>query len=1238
MAPPARHISQEEWNTHEREIRDLYHKLPLLNDKGEPCVVQVMEDQHEFSASAAQYETKFREWGLTKNLKKREWEQLISQYDELREQEIEARIMIWGSVVGERKLKRARRLYASQPHNGIFEGNAIPPTRQAFVELRDNTGSWSRYSGSGSAARSIALTQSLDHQNIDAQDDSIASSLDESRPIQISSETGEQQRNSPTALVPWQGAGSPTLSHEVQTYPGFSSPMSDSFLQLSRQIVQNQDHSQWNGQYFNNDDFPNSWYFQPEASFLDAGIQDASLDQRNLEFVEISAHGSSSLGLGLGTRPKVFATVLLQHAKQLLQNNVAIFEDTGLPDVEDIVDSLESLLPGRIDLETMSSESGTIERNANFGLGFKVLLYSIINGFAGLRNIPRGAILKLIRENHEMQTHLFKFLNSSPSSVAKPLADNLFRAAVESCDRQAVTTIMSITGRNPDTVIDPNEIACEFHGRQYTPVELAAKFRNFEIVQVLLAAKADPNKTYGENDESECGALELAVRKWGDYEPVDLKLVELLLDWGAEISIDLVEATVRWGHRDKELLQELLSRIAPSCHDGYLKHKYLLQDITKYLENSVTTAIIKRFFADCEETNCNKCASNYPIPLKDILTQAASRGNLDLVNFLLQYTKATQLALAAAVRSGNSQLIDILLDKGASVTGQGGFLHRVDTGTDDPIVDRPTTPLAEAIRAQDQSRIQDFEDRGAFACMTQIDHFDAAAYAAVESGDITRLKRILELAPAYCQGRLTTALNMAIYNDHTDVALALLEAGADVNNDAAYQGYPLSSALKLQNKRVVDVILECDLIANQYSYLEHAGLWGNVEIIEDLILMGADINAGREMTALGAAVKSRNEPLVHRLLELGAIANAPAENGSSPLEAAVKNGDHNMITFLISQGACVADTRALEYAMEHDLSIYNILLSAFKKAHPLGRKMFGGTLLIKFIEKNDIQAVDTLLEAKVDINSICWTTNKTPALSIHFIQRYSYLSPLGFAIQYKKGTCYNLVCKLLQAGGNTKSIAAELVIRTYDKSIGYQQTPLLLAVQTRKKGMVEILVNQGADVNRPARRGIKRTPLQQACESCSFDIVEFLLLKEANVNDPAAEMGGYTALQLAAISGSIKIAQLLLDNGADPHGAPSKAGRRTAFEGADPHGAPSKAGGRTAFEGAAENGCLNMLALLYKAASPVGFDQKEMQRARNYAEIKGHRGCVDYIDSLLEATSNTVSLLNFDWLEGIGDN
>jgi ankyrin repeat protein len=1092
-------------------------------------------------------------------------------------------------------------------------GYTIPAERQAYIEVCDENGAWSKLTDIQSVRNPSEPTQNLANPACAAQgsvdDVDLASSPAPTSQPPLQLEGQQVVHYTQLGPSPLAGRISPRFLYEFDWTSNYNN-----HYQIPQQVLQTPDHnhSGWEnaidgGAY--DQPFPTFTFDEGTISSLmndpflrlgESPLEDQLFDfspEEHLGATDRIAHEGQSPNQELQKRPKGLAEALLHHARQTMRDNATHFQSRDLPDVEDVIDSLESLLPEGFCIGSDATDSQIIERNASFGPGFKALLYSIINGFAGLRNVPRSSIMKLIRDDQQTQSHLVKLLNTSSSSLAKPLADNLFRAAVESCDPQAVAMIMSITGNNAEIAIDPNNIVCEFSDRDYTPIELAAKFRNNEIVQALLTANADPNKTYSKSEMDERGALELAIRKWGELERVDPKLVNLLLDCGAKVRPSLVEAVVRWGNGDMDLLRLLMDRIPDSQHSAIFSNRTILVDAVDYLENEAATAIVQRFFEACKSTNCGKCIPSQPELLQGMLVKAAKRGNLKLVKFLTPHTNEKQLALAAAVRIGKLQLVNFLLDNGATVDGRGGYLDSYVSKEYGSNFRSITTPLAEAIRAQDQSQIQDFEKRGALACIAQEDHFSAAVFAAAETGHITYLEKVLELVPAYHHAHLTPALIVAIQNNQTGVALVLLDAGAYVNHGGSIHGPgpPLVEALLRRNRVVVDAILESDLNPNfhlgfggtETQYIELAGSWGVLEIIQDLALIGANLNAGNKTTALTTAVENRNRPLVEDLLDLGASANSRARSGASPLQAAVKNGDHDMMLFLISQGASVINEDAFLFAAKHDPSAYKILSSALGELHLRDRQKFGGKLLIHFITQNDMEAVATLIKAKVDINSICKT-----------LSRGQSFSPLGFAVSYDKGTRHELVRMLLQAGGDPNGIATKANI-----GVPPLHTPLLLAIRTRNEEMVQILVNAGAHVNRPARRGIKHTPLQGACKINSFKMVKFLLLNGANVNDPAAVRGGHTALQLAAINGSLKIVTLLIDNHADPHGA------------------PAKVRGQTAFEGAAENGCLDVLRELSIAASPRHFSQKELQKAKGLAAGRGHRSCVDYIDSLPSAPS-----------------
>lgn len=949
----------------------------------------------------------------------------------------------------------------------------------------------------------------------------------------------------------------------------------------------------------------------------------------------ISVPGSQSHLEGV----RSFITSLVQYGKITQGYNTGSSTEPEVPDVEDILESLESLIP---ETEKPSREfSGhtlSIQNASSSSNLFETLIYSFTNNFAGLRDVPRKSLMQLLRERHDIRTQLFGVIKSGQPGVSKPLADNLFRAAVEGCDADAAATIIHHTKSNPKVAIDPNEIVCTYESKEYTPIELAAKFRNTELVRTLVAASADPNKTYyrSYSRKWERGALALALGYWLNgsswpfkpspwEEPVEIDLLRLLLDCGAEVRVDVVENSIRPGPGHTVIAEELLSRIPARDHLICFQTEWLAISIIHYLENSAANRIIRRFFSHCSEsTDCGRCASESPRLIEKMLCHAARRSNLELSEFLIHHTARLQSALAAAVRAVNDGLVQLLLDRGARVDDpvepwyprklnaedsyilyedlydEDGFdCSRCENSHVEYVVTPIRTPLAEAIRTRNDYLINTFENLGALSRLADEYHLKAAVLAAAEVGNTSYLTRVLDHASKLPEAYLTLALAVAIRNDETDAALMLLDAGANPYTSRGMYSDPLISALERCNKRAVDSMLECELrlhtnfLLNGKSALEVAGSWGELEVIDDLICLGADVDYGIETTALGAAIRSHNKALVSRLLDLRANPEAQPVNsdGATALRAAVEVGDYEMVRFLISKGSSPADSSAFAYAMDHDSVGYDLLLLEFKSQYPHGLEGFGGYLLAKAIELDNQSQFDSLLEAGADVNSWC-TIRKPTSMDIDELDEPQRV--LGFAIQHLKGRHHELVRRLLDRGADV-----DRDVSKYRQGPSWiLQTPLLLAIEMKQPKLVSLLLERGADLNRPARRGVKRTPLQAACETGSYQMVELLLQRGANVNDKAAERGGGTALQLAAETGSLRIVKLLLDNGADPH-MPK-----------------SKVRGRTAFEAAAENGCIDILCLLWNAVLPFGFSEKECQGAKDFAKQKGHRGCFDFINFL----------------------
>ncbi|KAK6827197.1 hypothetical protein PG987_010538 [Apiospora arundinis] len=602
---------------------------------------------------------------------------------------------------------------------------------------------------------------------------------------------------------------------------------------------------------------------------------------------------------------------------------------------------------------------------------------------------------------------------------------------------------------------------------------------------------------------------------------------------------------------------------------------------------------------------------------------AALRGNTDLVGFTLPRVPSAYLQelLVLAIRSGETRLVDRLLQVGATVDGPATAVITVSgfQGSKDeklPFVEE-MTPLAEAIRCQDDILVRRLEDLGALSCIGigKETHFRAAATAAAYAGNFTYLRRICEKGPALDVTLLSSALTAAVACDHFEIASFLL-THADTGGVAA----AISEAISRKNKPAFDLLVQ--FLGGGYedtiNMMKNAVLWGNVEVLDCLVRLGADVNddgGGELCLPLTIAALIGDKTILRWLLDHGAVPVQGSSFEPSPLAIAALHGDTEMVDILLAHHASVRDELALSFAMTYSQKAFETLLSEFVSKFPKGLPGFGKILLNKAMHDAKVHQIKRLLEAGMDPSIPARTNFKYESHEIEnfheerekdwrcrildesaLLKRIGKLSPLGYAISmdvHGRLNRISIVRMLLEAGADPNRYVGNYL----------RQTSFLLAVEQEDMDIIRLLVECRADVNlRPY--GMRYSPLQQACQQGSLGVVMFLLQQGADVQAAPSPAKGGTALQMASRSGNVKLAQLLIDNGADVH---------------EP---PAKVGGRTAFEGAAEQGRITMLEFLWDQACPAGFPGAELERARSFAEEEGHRGCVEYIDLLLMIVGN----------------
>ncbi len=103
------------------------------------------------------------------------------------------------------------------------------------------------------------------------------------------------------------------------------------------------------------------------------------------------------------------------------------------------------------------------------------------------------------------------------------------------------------------------------------------------------------------------------------------------------------------------------------------------------------------------------------------------------------------------------------------------------------------------------------------------------------------------------------------------------------------------------------------------------------------------------------------------------------------------------------------------------------------------------------------------------------------------------------------------------------------------KAEGHQngKTALMAAARDADDDRIEVLIKQGADVNRANGNG--GTPIMYAALSGKPDTVALLLRHDAHVD--AVARNGWTALMIASVKGYVDVARLLLNRGAEPNRA-----------------------------------------------------------------------------------------------------
>ncbi|UKZ69021.1 uncharacterized protein TrAtP1_010037 [Trichoderma atroviride] len=374
------------------------------------------------------------------------------------------------------------------------------------------------------------------------------------------------------------------------------------------------------------------------------------------------------------------------------------------------------------------------------------------------------------------------------------------------------------------------------------------------------------------------------------------------------------------------------------------------------------------------------------------------------------------------------------------------------------------------------------------------------------------------------QGDLNAALWYAVYGGSKEVAVLLLDRGADPNTSKT-----TTSDIGYEFKKYGDV-------------LQIAASIGNVAMVNLLLDRDADINAQRWGSALQAAAKYGHLDILKLLVERGANIDGPSNEKGCVLSAAIEHDE--CFQFLLDSGADInrrgtaeGDRTALcEAARYRCWRQFDLLLERGADVNIGGE---GGYPLEKLIY---------LESMPYDTGTSLWHVYqpRSPSDALPRIQRLLGLS----ADPNAQAAAHHTALHAAVAGWSDKDssfclrVAQLLIDNGADVNIractcfanGWATEPQSLLYHCAHRGctpMAKLLLHNGADVNVNLQARQFANALQVASSEGQVEMMQLLLEYGAEVN----ARGGYygTALNAACniVDNTIHAVQLLLDHGAD---------------------------------------------------------------------------------------------------------
>ncbi|XP_067659868.1 ankyrin-3-like [Haliotis asinina] len=396
-------------------------------------------------------------------------------------------------------------------------------------------------------------------------------------------------------------------------------------------------------------------------------------------------------------------------------------------------------------------------------------------------------------------------------------------------------------------------------------------------------------------------------------------------------------------------------------------------------------------------------------------------------------------------------------------------------------------------------------------------HLNAKLVGACMDGDINRVKCILSYGHSEINVRgpqRKTPVMIAAEKADIDMFDFLVRKGADLSLVDVASNTVLHFACDGGNLEIISYILTQNAVGinscgeDNWTPAMKAALQGHKDVFDLLVSKGADLSLvdGDRNTILHLACEGGNLDIVKYILKQNTVnINSLGENGWTPAMKAALKGHKDVFNLIVTQGA--------------DLSLM---------------QEEGDSILHAACKGGNVKIVNNILsQSTIDIN-LGGTNMLTPVMVAAYRGHkdvFNMLVTKDADLLIKDGD-QNSILHLACKGGNMEIMKHILTYNTMDvNDIGKEGlTPVMLAASEGRKGMFDLLLQNGADLSHEDDNG--RNILHMACRGGNMELVTHVLKQNIVEINSRSHDGSSPAME-AAYEGHTNVLKLLRSEGAD---------------------------------------------------------------------------------------------------------